>query len=405
MAATDQRPRTIAGVPPLGRGKGKETTFAGALEATLAVTAHPYDYATLMGVTGLAFRTCWFQGPDTSWCVSSPVGEFPEEIEAARRATGWDLHCECRLGEAEPHMEGRVPEIVASIDAGRPVLAYDPSLNLGVIYGYEEGGQTVLMHDYSRQEKPTRRPVSELGAMALFLGEHSQPMPRRDAVIQGLRMASQNWRRRHDPPNEERGYWLGEMALTRWSEDLNLSSSLSGKKREKLFFVSWWNLDCMADARRAAVVFLKEHLNLFLGGRQAGRSLTPAAILTGQVRRGAPDSARGRRQGTPARRAPLSHRHRRRSRPRDVAPGVGSDRARLLGGRAHRGGCRQRAERHRPLPLPGPSRRAAAGGRGRPGLRRSHGRRRTASRRSATRRGSRSTWRPSTLSTRGPAPR
>jgi len=268
MAATDQRPRTIAGVPPLRRGKGKETTFAGALEAALAVTAHPYDYATLMGVTGLAFRTRWFQGPDTRWCASNPVGEFPEEIEAARRATGWDLDCECRLGEAEPHMEGLVPEIVASIDAGRPVLAYDPSLHLGVIYGYEEGGQTVLMHDYSRQETPSRRRVSELGAMALFLGEHSQPMPRRDAVIQGLRMASQNWRRRHDPPNEERGYWLGEMALTRWSEDLSLSSTLSEKKREKLFFVSWWNLDCMADARRAAVVFLEEHLNLFLGTRQ-----------------------------------------------------------------------------------------------------------------------------------------
>jgi hypothetical protein len=270
----------IKGVPSLGWGTFRETTFVGALEAALAVTEQPYDYATLMGATGLAFRTRWFQGPgpDDRWCPSSPVGEFPEEIGAASRATGWSLRTECLLGEKEPRMERFAPDIMASIDAGLPVLGYDHSLNMAVIFGYEDGGQTVRMYDYFGRETPTRKPTAEIGAMLLFLGERTEPLSRRDALLQGLTIAARNWPRRHDPADhEERGYWFGNLALTKWGEDLGRYDTLSDPEREKLFFVSWWCFDVLADARPAAVTFLRSHADLLEG--EAANALQRAAAL------------------------------------------------------------------------------------------------------------------------------
>jgi hypothetical protein len=77
-------------VATLGWGTNRETTFAGALSAALAPTKHPYDYSTLMGVTGLAFRTRWFRGPkEERWNGSGPKGEGEVAYGAVRKATGW----------------------------------------------------------------------------------------------------------------------------------------------------------------------------------------------------------------------------------------------------------------------------------------------------------------------------
>ncbi|MCJ7822309.1 MAG: sigma-70 family RNA polymerase sigma factor, partial [Armatimonadetes bacterium] len=54
--------RVLDGVPTLAWGRGRECTFAGALEAALATTDHPYTYTDLLGFTGLALRTRWFCG-------------------------------------------------------------------------------------------------------------------------------------------------------------------------------------------------------------------------------------------------------------------------------------------------------------------------------------------------------
>lgn len=59
----------IEGVPSLGWGKDCECTFAGALSAALAL------------------RTRWYHGEiGQRWCPSSPVGEFPQEVEAEEMA-------------------------------------------------------------------------------------------------------------------------------------------------------------------------------------------------------------------------------------------------------------------------------------------------------------------------------
>lgn len=249
-----QEGRTVLdGVPGLAWGRSGETTFIGAMVAALAATSNPMDYRTLMGCTSLAFRVRWFQGGDTErWCPSTPVGEFPDELEAARKATGWELR-----NEWEP-LERFAPDIVRTIDAGLPVLAYDPELNMGVIAGYEDEGRTVLMRTYTSGEDVLSLPLAELKMAATFLGERREPLTMAEAALYGIRLGIRQFRRRHDPPdNDVRGYWHGPLALSRWAKDIAAYDQWDEAERRLLFFVSWWNFDVLADARGHAGPWLR----------------------------------------------------------------------------------------------------------------------------------------------------
>lgn len=267
----------IEGVPPLGWGKDKECTFAGALEAALTATKHPYRYSDIMGLTGLAFRVRWYQG-DTGkrWCPSSPVGEFPEEIAAIQKATGWQFRDEVLLGEDNPQMERFAPDIVASLDAGKPVLACEEKLNMDVVYGCEDSGKTLLLRDYFKGESPLTLPASQLGPFLIFLRDHVEPLSSLAALAEALNIAARNWRRK--PLSAERGkYRYGDAALSAWIEDLGQVDELTEKERELLFFVSWWNFDSLYDARVAAVSFLQESAAILKG--ESHEALKRAAAL------------------------------------------------------------------------------------------------------------------------------
>jgi hypothetical protein len=263
----------IENVPTLGWGTGRECTFAGALEAATAVTERPCKYSDLMGWSSLAFRLRWYHG-DTGqrWCPSSPVGEFPDEIAALQKATGWELRPVLDGG----HMDRHASEIVSSIDAGLPVLAYEPRLNVDVIYGYQDGGQTLLMRDYFRGPEPLVLPPRELGFLAIFLGEHRAGLSAHDGLIEGLKIAATNWRRGSAPA--ERGkYWHGDAAYAKWIDDSRDVSPLTKEERDLLFFVGHWNFCSLADARAAAAAFLKENAPL-LSDEARGAVLRAAAL-------------------------------------------------------------------------------------------------------------------------------
>ena len=273
--------RVLSNIPPLGWGKQKECTFVGALESALSVTDRPYDYATIMGATGLAFRVRWYQPAEgRGWCPSSPVGEFPEEIEAASNAVGWRFRLEefddiVSSARGKPNMDCFAPEMVCSIDAGKPVLAYDDSFNMCVISGYDDGGRTVLMKNYFQGEQVVRKPTADLAGFLLFLHEQTEPLSPEDVLRQALQMGVRNWRRNDRPSYGHPGHYLyGSEALAKWSDDLALTD-LKEDERGWLFFVSWWNFSSLADARVAAVRFLRESGALLSG--QAEQSLAAAA--------------------------------------------------------------------------------------------------------------------------------
>jgi hypothetical protein len=277
LARSEKR---IAGTTALGWGKNRECTFGGTLESATAVTQRPVGYNELMGVTGLAFRVRWYQNLDSDerWCPSSPVGEFEEEINAASAATGWELRATVELGMTDPNMARYASQIVESLDNGKPVPGYVKDMNLGLIYGYDQDGETFFAHDYFNGDRELRVHASELKPFLIFLGERRSEPSRKEAALQGLRIAVRNWNCRHDPPeNERRGYWRGKAALERWRWDLQSDDVLTDVQRASVFMVNWWNFDCLEDARRSAVGFLKDSAKLF-DGKAANAILSAASI-------------------------------------------------------------------------------------------------------------------------------
>lgn len=249
-------------VPTLGWGKQRECTFLGALEAALAPTEHPFSYTDMMGWTGLAFRTRWFVGNEGSrWCPSSAVGEMEEEISAAAKATGWPLRFAFLEKENEAAMERLTADFVASINSGRAVLAYEPRENMDVVFGYEDGGKTLLLRDYFQPDTPLKLAPTDLGFLVIFVGDYQQALPPRDALIMALETAVRNWRRVKFSagPGE---YWYGATALDQWSSDIGRADSFTPEERKQLGSVSWWNYTTMHDARLAAVTFLRGSASL-----------------------------------------------------------------------------------------------------------------------------------------------
>jgi hypothetical protein len=251
----------IAGVPRLTWGAGQDCTFAGALTAAMAVTDHPYSYVELMGLSGLAFRVRWSNDETaTQWCPSSAVGELPDEYQALERLTGWQLPTDVQFGVGNPDTDAIRAKVVASINAGKPVVAYASSYDMAVIYGYEDGGETLLVRDYSQSDDPFRLPAAEIGPMQTYLGTFQDPPPPRDVLIGALQMTTLNWwRRTHDGGIAGREYWYGDAALKAWMRDLERYDALDAETKVSLLRLDGWVLALLCDARRAAVTFLRAH--------------------------------------------------------------------------------------------------------------------------------------------------
>lgn len=271
--------RVIDGVPELAWGRSGDTTFCGALEAATTVTPHPYDYSALMGVTGLAFRTRWYERPDVRWCPSAPVGEFKDECEAATRATGWRLRCEW-----EP-LERCAPDLVRNIDGGLPALAYDDQLNVSVVYGYEDAGAMALMKSYMHTGELWRCRLADLKMMMFFLDANDGPMPPADAARMGIEIGVRHYRMEfekqpQDPPSW--GYWHGPKAFEKWMKVIDDFESFSDEDRSGAFFINWWTFQTLADARKQAVAFLRKSAPLFPQTAQ-GHLCTAADIYEREV--------------------------------------------------------------------------------------------------------------------------
>lgn len=266
----------IKDIPPLGWGKGRECTFAGALEAALAVTEHPADYDQIMGDTGLAFRVRWYQDSGTlRWCPSSAVGEFPDEIAAAGRSTGWELKYAEEL-KSGPGITRWMDDVRESIDRGIPVLGYGPDHNMAVLRGYEEGGSVVLTREYGSGGATARHAPEHLMAFVIWPGKHSDPEPSKKMFLHGLETGVKNWDREPESAGAHGGSYLyGRQALLGWSEDIGLYDSLSEEDRNKLFFVSWWNFSSLMDARAAGVRYLRARSSMLNG--DAAESIEAAA--------------------------------------------------------------------------------------------------------------------------------
>jgi hypothetical protein len=261
----------IEGLPPLAWGQGKDCTFLGGLEAALRVTDDPYSYADLMGFSGVAFRV----RTRHDLCPSSAVAELPDEYAAIHRATGWNLPTEVQFGQ-QGWQPAVAQKIVASIDAGKPVLAYNDYLDIGVVYGYEQGGAVLWYSDYqSGQSLPHRVPAEKIGPLQSYIGRKDPAMPPLEQLRDSLRLAVLNWGRgKHGGGLPDREYFYGSAGYDLWIDILEEAAALLPEKRKEMMgermhghhIIFYW----LIDARRAAATFLRERADLLDGeGRAA----------------------------------------------------------------------------------------------------------------------------------------
>lgn len=258
--------------------EGQDCTFAGAITEAMRVTEHPYVYSDVMGLSGLAFRVRWCnEDTKTKWCSSCAIGEMPDEQTALAELTGWNLPTEWLSAENRDNEKLR-EKIVASIDAGKPVVAYPEGWNMAVVYGYEDDGRMLLLSDYMENEFPSRLPVERLGPLQTYLGDYAEPSSLRDGLLAVLQTAVLNWKReRHHGGLEDREYWYGKAAFSAWIKDLQGFDTLTEETQKALIGIDWWNYTSLYDARKAAVEFLKDWSNVLDGERQ--QALGRAMVL------------------------------------------------------------------------------------------------------------------------------
>jgi hypothetical protein len=237
----------------------RRCTFLAALSDATKFSPHPYVYHDLMGLTALAFRVRWCNDETkTKWCPSCAIGEMPDEQALAARQTGWSLPTEWLPATKRDNNKFR-KRIVASIDAGKPVVAYPPIWNMALIYGYDDGGKTLLINSYDADDFPLRLPAQKLGPLVTFLGEYGKPPSMAAAMRRALQTAVRNWKRtKHHGGLEDRGYWYGRAAFEAWIRDLRNYEKLPAKSQKGLRGIDTWNYLALFDARQTAEKFLKD---------------------------------------------------------------------------------------------------------------------------------------------------
>ncbi|MAF10422.1 hypothetical protein CMK11_08220 [Candidatus Poribacteria bacterium] len=257
----------IDGVPSLSF-PGKMCTYAGALEAAMAVTAHPYDYTDLMGVSGLAFRVRWYDADGRKWCPSASVGEFPEEAAAIAKATGWKGSAILFDDWANPDVGRYASRITAAVNAGLPVVTYAGALNCATIYGYTDDGEQLYIRSYFNQAEPVAWDMEKVGPMLEFLEGHTEAMEPRAAVATSLSIAVDHWRVEHGAWDVGR-YLYGEAAYDRWFAYLDDMDGIPSEELEEFRHVSLWTYESLLDARREAAAYLGRAADTLTGDARA----------------------------------------------------------------------------------------------------------------------------------------
>jgi RNA polymerase sigma factor (sigma-70 family) len=249
----------IDGVPRLQWGKSGDNTFTGAFHASLTSMDEKVSYEELMVNSGLAFRLRRGRSVDgLSWNGSAPIGELSDVDHSA--STGWPLRWD---GAFSKHHAQGIQEIVASIDAGRPVLGYvnRTEWDMGLVYGYQDGGKTLLVQDYYfKGDEPNIVPATDVHDLVAFFDTKASPVTPRDALLQGLKKAVAFWNMgtidvQQIKTWEAKGqnlFYYGPHAYRQWREDLTAAGDLPADKLPGLRHHNMWIGCSLNDGRRAA---------------------------------------------------------------------------------------------------------------------------------------------------------
>ncbi len=280
----------LEGVPRLRWGSSVEPTYLGALEAAFRASDRPLELVNLMGDSGLCFRLRWGITSDRdAWCGSGPCGEWPAEVAALNRATGYVFEWD----DPRPMPASQIEKIVACIDRGEPVLGYPLQMDMGIVFGYEEGGQKLVVSDYWAREEAQVIAATEAKMLGLFLIRREPPAARAVAARAGLELALQRWK--EGVVERDRGtgstYFYGPAGYARWIADLERADALSEEQRRNLWHISSWTYSSLhANRSGHAAEYLRKHVQYFPVGARAKLELARAEYQKAAARLGKWDS-------------------------------------------------------------------------------------------------------------------
>jgi hypothetical protein len=163
-------------------------------------------------------------------------------------------------------MEPFKGRIAGSIDAGLPVIVYEPGWNCAVAYGYREAGDTLVLRDYFAREGRRDAQPSDLPAFHYHIRGFGEPMPEREGFLEALRYAVYHWQClaiRRDQPGGT--YHYGPAGYQKWREVIEVLPELSPEEQSGLEGAMGFVFVSLIDARRAAVAFLRDHAGLLDG--------------------------------------------------------------------------------------------------------------------------------------------
>ncbi len=148
-----------------------------------------------MGDSGLCFRLRWAVRVDRAAPGAGSCGEWPGEVAALSTAIG-----QCS-GGTTPRSARRHASARGRAWIEVPVIALPSHMDLGVIFGCEDEGATLLVSDCWASDYPERRPITDMQQIGCFLDRVQAPEPRARAVRAGLRLAVSRFREGLVGPN------------------------------------------------------------------------------------------------------------------------------------------------------------------------------------------------------------
>lgn len=242
----------IEGVDKLCRAnrEWRENSVMRTLSICMQAAGEDASYDYLMGASGLAFRLHVHK----DLCPSSPhaycgynvrndaFAAMPRKMAllSPDQNDGWEA---AKARKA----------ITNSIDRGIPVTY--GQIEDGVLWAYEDGGDSLLGRSYFRWHEDQPAQEMEDWPCGFAVAGDSQPLDRRQVLIHSLELARRLW---ETPAFED--YYSGKAAYDHWLEALQDPARYDEfgtmKDRDSLHGNGYIYL-CLQDARRAAVAYLK----------------------------------------------------------------------------------------------------------------------------------------------------
>jgi hypothetical protein len=254
----------ISGLPSFAEVGDPACTFAASMAAALAATSHPLSVEDILCLSGYAFHTRWcLSNGKPTGCPGSVSLEQGFLPGAFSEHSGWRLRVLIGQGWSDPAVRDAVQDIVASIDAGRPVIIEDRVINASLLYGYANQGESFLLRTHiDGHIEASLEDLSQDPAMGFLLEDYAEPAPFPVVFRSILDNAIAWWHEEHEPGTcGGANMRIGRAALEYWAQFYCSVDELAltyPRGTAGLLYNSLMNYQHLYENRLAAASFLAE---------------------------------------------------------------------------------------------------------------------------------------------------